>query len=115
MLQPIQPPNPFREAAERRAQELSLLFNENVVLAILDRMMAEVDAMPLASRFTDREIYAAAGGPPPDLNPVLLGMSERDHKRWHLRRHFQEMRERVVSMGHDFRVAVMEMEASKID
>lgn len=115
MLQPIYPPNPLREAAERRAEELSLLFNQNAVVEMLDALIAEVNTMPLASRFTNREIYASVGGPPPDINPALLGMSEQDHKRRHLEQHFQEMKRRIISMGHDFKNAVMEMQASKIN
>lgn len=110
------PEPPTLKAARARAQELAKAFQFNEVIKMLDSLIKEVKTMPIASRFSpDRPIFSTWGGPPKDINPMLVGMSERDHKRWQLEHDLGELKNKVLNLASGFEDVVLDIEATKID
>jgi hypothetical protein len=83
-------------AAEARADQLIEQSSLNEALLIIDGLEAEVSDMNIAQRFSrTKESYSAVGGPPVDLNPLLRGLNEADHKREQLLRDLRTLKAKV--------------------
>jgi len=108
-------PSPFLDEARARLSELKGVFSFNEVITMLSGLIAEVDSMPLASRFShERELYSASSVPD-DLNPMLVGMTEEQHKRWQLNHNLSQIRDTVLQIGNDFETVFLDMQAAQHD
>lgn len=101
------------DAAEERLAELKKAFGFNEVVAMLRGLMAEVDSMPIASRFSpDKKIFASVGAPPDDLHPMLKDMTEAEHKRWQLKGGLKDIETTIIQLEGDFRNIFLDMQAT---
>lgn len=106
-------PSSAFDAANERLGELEKIFGVNAIINMLDGLAAEIESMPLASRFsTEGKIYASVDGPPDDINPLLKNMTEAEYKRWQLTHDMSKIRTSIIHLGGIFRLGFLDMQAA---
>ena len=111
---------PAFKVAKERAEGLAKTFQFNEVIKMLDALIAEVNSMHIAERFSAdkkilRSVYTEESLRASGINPALWGMTERDHKKWQLVHDLVELRARVVGLSGMFKDIVIDIEGTKID
>lgn len=107
--------NPAFRTAKEKAEDLAKTFQFNEVIKMLDALIAGVDSMQIASRYSpDRKIFSNSECPF-GWNPQLNNMTEREYKKWQLKHDLTELKIIVLGLSGRFKEIAMDIEATKIE
>lgn len=104
------------KAAQEKAELISQSCHFNEAVDVINKLLVEVESMPIASRFSkDRTVWESEGGTPAGFDPRYAEMSEHDFKRQQLRIDLAAIRQDIISKAAALKIVVMDMEATKLD
>ena len=107
--------NPNHVAAVARAKELVAQCQLNEAVRVIDALIAEVDTMPIAVRFSTVEKIFSTCSPSRGFNQNYLHLTEAEYKKHKLIQDLRAIRNKVLSAIDELQTVVMDMEATKLD
>jgi hypothetical protein len=106
---------PALMAAKERARSVVEQASLNEAIVVIERLLAEVDTMPVAARFSRTRKMKENKLRPKKLLLQYEEMTEEKFKREQLRLRLREVREKILATITQLNETVMDMEATKLD